>query len=334
MRKLVSIQKVKEIIPIEGAEAIEAIRVLGWVIVVKKGEFKVGEKVIYAEVDSVFPKKPEFEFLEKVNYRIKTIKLRGQVSQGICFPLSILPEGEYEEDQDVTELLGVIKYEPKIPDCLAGEVRGNFPGFLKKTDETRVQVLQNILTKYKGLRCYYTEKVDGTSSTFYLNDGVFGVCSRNLDLKENESNILWKVARENDLENKLRNLGLGNVAVQGEVISDGIQGNKYKLSPGERRLYLFNVFDIDNHRYLGYEDLIRVSKALNIPTAPILVIDFELIDNIDELVKLSVGFSVINPKVKREGIVIRPIEEIEDIRIGRLSFKAINPEFLLKYKDE
>lgn len=104
MRKLVSVQVIRELLPIEGADAIELAKVLGWSVVVKKGEFRVGEKVVYAEVDSVFPEKEEFEFLRPLNFRIRTIKLRKQISQGICFPLSILPPGKYEEYQEVTDL--------------------------------------------------------------------------------------------------------------------------------------------------------------------------------------------------------------------------------------
>lgn len=334
MRKLVTIQKVREIFPIEGADAIEAIKILGWIVVVKKGEFKVGENVVYAEIDSMFPKKPEFEFLEKVNYRIRTVRLRGQISQGICFPLSILPEGEYTEGQEVTDLIGIIKYEPPIPACLDGEIKGYFPSFMPKTDETRVQVLQDILTKYKGVKCYYTEKLDGTSSTFYLKDKEFGVCTRELDLMESERNTLWQIARSHDIENKLKKLGIGNIAIQGEVIGESIQGNKYGFGRNDRKLYLFNAFDINNYKYLDLKDLIEISNILRIPTVPILETDFKLIDDIDKLVDLSKGVSALNHKIKREGIVIRPIKEIIDTRIGRVSFKAINPEFLLKYKDE
>ena len=177
-RKLASIQVIKDIIPIKDADAIEVVRVLGWNVVVKKGEFKIGDKVIYCEVDSLFPQKPEFEFLRKVNFRIKTIRLRGVYSQGICFPLSILPVGVYNEGDDVTNLLEISKYEPPIPVDLAGEAKGAFPSFLSKTDETRIQCLEDILTKYLGTLCYYSEKIDGTSSTFYLNEGEFGVCGK------------------------------------------------------------------------------------------------------------------------------------------------------------
>lgn len=331
-RKLASIQVVKDIIPIKDADTIEVVRVLGWNVVVKKGEFKIGDKVVYCEVDSLFPEKPEFEFLRKVNFRIKTIRLRGVYSQGICFPLSILPEGIYKEGYDVTDILEVSKYEPPIPVDLAGEAKGSFPSFLPKTDETRIQCLENILTKYLGTLSYYSEKLDGTSSTFYLNEGEFGVCGKNIEWLNSEKNTYWQMARKYDIEKKLRSVGK-NIAIQGEIIGEGIQRNKYKLGKNERRLYIFNAFDIDRYTYLSFHDFIELIRDLNLETVPILDSNFKLSNDIDYLTELSKGNSIINPKVRREGIVIRPLFEKTDMALGRLSFKAINPEFLLKYSE-
>jgi len=172
MRKLASIQRIKAIEPIPNADAIVKATVLGWQVVVKKDEFTVGDFCVYAEIDSVFPEKPEFEFLRNKHFRIRTVKMRGQISQGICFPLSILPQDiPIGEGYDVTEALGIVKYEPPIPSDLVGVVKGMFPSFIPKTDETRVQVLQELLDEHQGKACYVTEKVDGTSATFYIRDG-------------------------------------------------------------------------------------------------------------------------------------------------------------------
>lgn len=331
MRKLVSIQEIKDIKPIENADKIEVVKVLGWAVVVKKGEFKVGDKVVYAEIDSLFPEKEKFEFLRDSGFRIRTIRLRGQVSQGICFPIDILPEGEYEIGDDVTEILGVTKYEPPIPACLSGQAKGTFPSFIKKTDETRVQVLQDRLTKFKGIKCVYSEKLDGASATYYFNNGEFGACSRSLNLIKDDRNTYWQMVEKYDIESKLRNLGR-NIAIQGELIGDGIQSNKYKLGQSERRLYLFNIFDIDKSEYLGYEEFVSVVKQLDMKTVPFIDTDFKLIDDIDALIELSKGTSVLNKNVRREGIVIKSYEEINDMG-ERVSFKAINPDFLIKYKE-
>ncbi|HEY4194541.1 MAG TPA: RNA ligase (ATP), partial [Mucilaginibacter sp.] len=282
MRKLASIQLIRSLEVIEGADAIEKATVLGWQLVVKKGEFQVGDLCVYCEIDSLLPERPEFEFLKSRGMRIKTIRLRGQVSQGICFPLSILPNGTIlEENTDCTAILGITKYEPPIPACLSGIAKGRLPSFIPKTDETRVQVLQQLLSKYRGEKCYISEKLDGSSATFYINNNEFGVCSRNLELLEDDENSFWKVARQMSIENKLRSLN-GNYAVQGELVGEGIQGNKLRLK-GQTALF-FNAFDIDRFEYLSLDQFIQLCQQLQLPTVPIIKTDYELDDDIDTIV--------------------------------------------------
>jgi len=329
MRKLASIQRIKQLEPIIDADTIEKASVLGWNLVVKKGEFQVGDLCVYCEIDSILPDRPEFEFLKSRNMRIRTIRLRGQISQGICFPLSILPEGtKIEEDLEVTELLEITKYEPPIPACLAGVAKGNFPSFLKKTDETRVQILQDRLDNHVGEPFYISEKLDGSSVTYYIRDDKFGVCSRNLDLEESEENSFWKVAKANNIEDKLRSLG-GNFALQGELIGEGIQANKYKLKG--QHAYFFNLFNIDTYEYFSFQKFTQTLERLSLNIVPILDEDFKLANDIETLVELSIGHSQLH-KVQREGIVLRPLQEKVDRRGRRISFKVINPKFLLKYE--
>jgi RNA ligase (TIGR02306 family) len=336
MRKLASIQMIKSLQVIEGADTIEKATVLGWQLVVKKGEFKAGDLCVYCEIDSLMPERPEFEFLKPRGMRIKTIRLRGQVSQGICLPISILPEGvALVEDTDCTDILGITKYELPVPACLSGTMKGKFPSFIPKTDETRVQVLQQLLSKYKGERCYITEKLDGSSATFYINNNEFGVCSRNLELLEDESNSFWKVARHMDIENKLRGVN-GNYALQGELIGEGIQGNKLRIKGQTVRF--FNAFDIDRFEYLSLDRFVQLCRQLELPTVPILNSDYILDDNIDAVVLKATIRSAIRPDTWAEGIVIRPLTEKIDLLLsnekfnnGRVTFKAVNPEFLLKY---
>lgn len=351
MRKLASIQTVNAAEPIPNADAIEKIRVLGWWVVVKKGEFRPGDRVVYCEIDSLLPERAEFEFLRPSSYkpavtdgvgtvlqpagfRIKTIKLRGQVSQGICFPLGILPEGApAAEDLDVTDLLGVRKWVPPQSET-SGRTKGSFPGFLPKTDETRVQVLEKTLASHRGREFFVTEKLDGTSFTAFVREGEFGVCSRNMLLDTtDEQSTLIRLAKRLDLEAKLRAIGTARgheVAVQGEVIGPGVQGNKYGLK--EIALRVFNVFDVSAYRYLDHADMLTAVAAMGLDAVPPLG-TLLLNHSVDELVALSEGVSVLNPKAQREGIVLRPLVEVEDEYLGRLSFKAINPKFLLKYDE-
>lgn len=338
MRKLASIQRIKALEMIPDAEAIEKATVLGWQLVVKKGEFKVGDLCVYCEIDSLFPNKPEFEFLKPRGMRIRTIRLRGQISQGICFPLSVLSgDFEIEENKDCTEILEITKYEPPIPACLNGKVKSAFPSFIPKTDETRVQVLQELLDTCNGELCFVTEKLDGSSVTYFIKDGEFGVCSRNLELLEDENNSLWKVAHTLNIETKLKSLN-GNYALQGELIGEGIQSNKYMLKG--QTAYFFNLFNIDEYRYESNEMLETILKKLELNSVPILSKDYLLTNNIETLVEQSKIKSALNKDIWAEGIIIRPIETDKYkmvsnnlLNSGRISFKVINPEFLLKFSE-
>ena len=360
-RKLATVEVIRDLQPIEGADAIEVATIKGWKVVVKKGEFVIGGLCVYCEIDSVLPAKPEFAFLEKSKYRIKTIRLRGQISQGICFSMEVLPQEirsmRIEEllGFDVTDILGVTKYEMPIPAQLSGKVKGHFPSFIKKTDEERIQNMEWVFNEYPNTVFYVTEKLDGTSFTAYLNNDVFGICSRNLELCEPEpfvpgmikcndgierpkkENTLWKVAKELKLEEKMReyskDCGGFNFALQGELIGEGIQKNKYALKG--QTVYFFNLFDIYKYRYFKYDrftDWIFQHGLKNVPVVS-PVVGYILPKTMEEILVWAEAPSQLNPNIHREGIVVRPYEEIEHIKYGRVSFKVISNKFLLKHKE-
>jgi RNA ligase (TIGR02306 family) len=377
-RKLASIRVISEIKPIEGADNIELAIVDGWQCVVKKGDFEAGNLCVYFEIDSFLPIRPEFEFLRKSSYkkmgnkegfRLKTIRLRGQISQGLvlrigfltynakrstlyfslegdilrtipaypnlCSQAITLSDKEYEEFKrnslggtDLTEVLGIEKYEPPIPACLAGKVKGNFPSFIRKTDLERVQnIWGDIKDRMESFEV--TVKLDGTSCTFYLKDGVFGVCSRNLELKEEENNTYWKMARKYNIEQLLRDCGQ-NLALQGEIIGEGIQGNPEGIQGQE--FYLFDIWDIDNHRYLMPLErvLLWTDKFNSIPWCPYteergLSFDKDLSHlDLNEFLGYANGKSL--HADMREGIVFKSNDS--DLR-----FKVISNEYLLKKGD-
>jgi RNA ligase (TIGR02306 family) len=341
MRKLATIQKIKEIHPIEGADAIELAIINGWKVVVAKNVgHKVGDYVIYCEIDSFLPIKDEFEFLRKSSYkkmsdgtegfRLRTIKLRGQVSQGLILPISVLNPTDTNiyvtpfEGLDVTEMLEIVKYEPPIPAELAGKVKGNFPSFIPKTDEERIQNLTKEFEEWKksDIDFYVTEKLDGSSATYYYKDGVFGVCSRNLELLETEGNTFWKVARELDLENKMKSLGY-NVSFQGELVGEGIQGNPYKIKG--QKVFFFNLFNIDKHEYVDLTEFVNTIHGLSLDTVPKIETKFKLPDTIEDLLIYSDGKSYHNLNFDREGVVIRSLDR-------KISFKVISNKFLLNEK--
>lgn len=332
-RKLASVRKISDIQSIPGADMIELAIVDGWKVVVAKNVgHKVGDMVVYCEIDSFLPIKEEFEFLRKSSYkkmsdgtegfRLRTIKLRGQVSQGLILPLKDLqlPNKDLlEVGMDVTKELGIVKYEPPIPAELSGKVKGLFPSFLRKTDEERIQNLSNEYENLKQHKFYVTEKLDGSSATFYSKDGVFGVCSRNLELLETEGNTFWKVARELKIEEWLTSQDV-NYSIQGELIGEGIQGNPYKIKG--QTVGFFNAFNIDTQEYLGLEEFEKLVSSMGLKIVPILDRDFTLPDTIDELLSYADEKSVLNSNFDREGVVIRSLDR-------KISFKVISNKFLL-----
>ena len=337
-RKLASVRKISDLKPIEGADNIELAIVDGWQVVVAKNvEHKVGDFMVYCEIDSFLPIREEFEFLRKSSYRksteaegfrLRTVKMRGQISQGLILPISVLgSEISLEEGMDVTEMLGIVKYEPPISPELSGLAKGMFPSFISKTDEIRAQNIPNDYKTYieSNDDFYITEKLDGSSATFYINNGEFGVCSRNLELLETEGNTFWKVARELDLENKMRAKNK-NFAIQGELIGEGIQGNPYKIKGHTVRF--FTAFDIDAHKRFNYAEFAMFMARNQLEVAPLLSIraGTDLPKTIDELLKFAEGKSSLNEKTEREGIVIRTSDNV-------ISFKAISNKFLLKDKN-
>lgn len=236
-----------------------------------------------------------------------------------------------EEGEDLTEIIGVTKYEPPVSLKFGGEAKGAFPSFIPETDETRIQSIPNFLVRNAGKRIYITEKMDGSSSTSYFKDEEFGVCSHHINLKENKNNIFWNIARKYNIENILKDTGK-NISIQGEICGPGICGNKYKFK--EHKLFIFNVFDIDSYEYYSYWEFLRFANTNRLETVPILY-DNVFISNwstVDDWVENSIGKSVFGD-MQREGMVVRSMVEDTDFETGRLSFKVINPDFLLENRE-
>lgn len=337
-RKLATIRRIEDISPIENSDFLEVATVGGWKVVVNKDQYKAGDLAVYFEVDSFVPHTLA-PFLTKSGHhpkeyegvqgeRLRTIKLRGQLSQGLLLPLNTLAgklHGDVTEYEgtDVTELLGIKKWEKPIPAQLAGQIKGNFPSFLRKTDQERVQNLKKEIEKAQGEEFEVTLKLDGSSMTVYVNGDDYGVCSRNIDLKEDEGNAFWDMARKFNIHTLIRSTGR-NLAIQGELIGPGIQKNYEKVS--ENEFHVFDIFDIDQKRYLlpgeRYDMMYVHFRTLNhvrsINFGGIFILDH----TIDELLQLAEGPGM-NPGVKREGLVFKSLTR-------DFSFKAISNSYLLK----
>ncbi|HET8688318.1 MAG TPA: RNA ligase (ATP) [Methanosarcina sp.] len=343
-RALATIRVIDAIDPIEGADAIEVATVGGWKVVVKKGEYKAGDQAVYLEIDSWVPHHVA-EFLSKgqepreyngvKGERLKTVKLRGQVSQGLLLPLGVLPHSlgfgfAANEGEDVTHWLNIQKWERPMSPQMAGVARGNFPSFIQKTDEERIQNLTKYFDAYRDKYHWeISEKLEGSSMTSFhrMVEGEVdtGVCSRRINLKETEDNTFWQVARKYDLINKLTAHGL-NIALQGELIGPGIEGNIYGLKDYEFRLY--NVYDINTASYWSQDDRLALAKELDILTVPVIAYGVNLLDSLGistvaQILQFAEGKSKL-ADVEREGLVFKCIED------PNISFKAISNKYLLK----
>lgn len=343
-RKMASIRKIDAIRPIDGADAIECAVVGGWTVVIRKGEFAVGDLAVYCEIDSFIPtelapflskgKEPrEYEGIK--GERLRTVRLKGQLSQGLLLQGLNCPNGLmvkqtdtvmrhiFQEGDDVSEWLNIRKWEMQVPAQLAGQVKGNFPSLIPKTDQERVQNLVEEIAAAteRGAEFEMTEKLEGSSMTCYLIDGEFGVCSRNLDLKRDENNTFWAVAIRDDIEEKMRNIGV-NFAIQGELVGPGVQGNIYKLSKPE--FHVFDVYDVDIGDYMLPENRRALIEAMELNHVPVLNTQYVLKHTVEDLLACAEGESTLF-NTEREGLVFKEVN-------GGMTFKAISNKYLLGEK--
>jgi RNA ligase (TIGR02306 family) len=336
--KSATIEIVSEVFPHPNADKMDLAKVNGWIVCIKKGEYKAGDICIYVQTDTVLKDCPQYEFLRKRDFRIRPMKLRGVLSQGILFPISLLQEfgsstvilDEKITGTDVSNIIGASHYEKPVPACLSGEAKGYLPSFIRKTDEENIENVLDVLNELKGKPYYITIKIDGSSGTFYRHNKDFGVCSRNLHLKPSSNNGFWKMVEKYNIDEKLSTFFPDkNRCIQGEVYGPGIQGNK--LGVDEIKLAVFNLWDTDNRCYCSYDELKQFCNEVNIPMVKVIDegesfnMTFENLQSLADSLKYENGHIV-------EGIVLRPkVSFISKVMEKPLSVKIINTEFKLKY---
>ena len=374
MRKLAHIEVIEDIMSIDKADNIEVVKVLGWLVVCKKNEFKIGDKVIYFEIDSILPAgDPVFEFLGSIGgkfkeyhtdkgykvfgHKLKTVKLRKQISQGLVLSVSHFPKlSKLSIGTDVSETLNINKFEVPENTCTRGFNKGKFPEFIRKTDQERVQNIWRNIENDLDKKWEITNKLDGSSATYYYKDGKLGLCSRNIELKTEQPtysiwqrfkywvtkrklpvedlNTVWhQMEKKYNIFKKLEILKM-NIAIQGEIISPSIQGNYEQIK--ETMFYAFNIFDIDKQEYIIPNNSLSFISKLNdgevnkLDYVPVLEYDKSLrelgLDTLEKVLEYAEGPSLLNPKVKREGVVFCSMETQE-------SFKSISNSYLL-HKDK
>lgn len=368
-RKLASVQCIEEIRAIPGADAIQAYRVLGWWVVDRKDAYHVGDTVIYLSIDSWVPHdlapflsqgQTPREYNGVPGSRLRSVKLRGQISQGLLLPMSTAFDWDEQKQlweyrnhpqcvttvsearnthngvewemnisvvyadpgDDLTEMLGIQIWEAPVPAQLSGEVRGSFPSRIPRTNQERLQNLINDIDQWRDESQTWevTEKLDGSSMTVYVHNDDAGVCSRNLNLKESNSNSLWITARRLEIIPKIQSTGR-NLALQGEIVGEGIQGNPYRLQG--QHFYLFDVYDIDQAAYLSPMDRIALAQKLGIDHVPVIHSNVSLTETVEQILQLAQAKSKLHANTEREGLVYKRQD-------GQYSFKAISDRFLLK----
>lgn len=338
MRKLATIREIEDITPIEGADRIDLAHIGGWRVIVRKGEYSIGDVAIYCEVDSWIPselapflfKGEPKQYKDVYGGRLRTIRLRGQVSQGLLLPIDHLKGSPYFPEDgvsfddligvDVSDFLKIQKWEETLPSNFGGKMKGSFPCFIPKTDQERIQNLrEKTISEIISGDYEISEKLEGSSITIFKDQttGKIRVCSRNIELNtEDKDSIFVKVAFEEGFESIE-----GHYAFQGELIGKGVQGNIYRCE--SHRIHVYSVYDFKNGRYLPPKEASLLTESFNLRYVPVLEKPGGL-KTLEQFLEFSEGRSVFS-NTQREGIVVKS-------ECGQKSFKVINNKYLLGEK--
>ena len=344
MRKLASIQRVWKIESIEGADRIELAHVLGWQCVVNKGQFQPMDIAVYFEIDSFLPIRDVFEFMRSSSYkktdimgegfRLRTMRFRGQISQGLLLPVSQFPEIPKDADvgDDVTELLGVRKWEIEERATTGGTVIGTLPYDIPHTDETRVQEEPELIQAFTGLEYYISTKMDGSSHSIGIDENGFHVTGHNYEYKDDGSSSFYKLVKAREyqanMSDYMKELDMKTLPNQGELCAPGIQQNRLRLAKPE--WYVFTIRE--NGKRVGLKRMLQICEALDITPVPIEEVGTDLPSKYPTVEALLSRADGEYPNGgKKEGIVIRPTEPVFCPLISAsLSMKVVSNKYLLK----
>ena len=347
MRKLASIQRIWKIETIEGADKIELAHVLGWQCVVNKGQFKTMDIGVYFEIDSFLPIRPEFEFMRASSYRntdimgegfkLRTMRFRGQISQGLLLPISYFPEipENVQIGDDVTELLGVKKWEIEEKVTTGGTVIGTLPYDIPHTDETRVQENPELIQAFAGLEYYISTKMDGSSHSIGIDENGFHVTGHNYEYKDDGVSAFYELVKAREYQRKMEEFihskGLKTLTIQGELCAPGIQKNRLRLVKPE--WYVFTVRE--NGKRVGLNRMLQICESLGMEHVPIEEVGTDLPSKYPTVESLLERADGDYPNGgKKEGIVIRPTEPVFCPLISAsLSMKIVSNGYLLKNEE-
>lgn len=330
-RKMATIREITAVEAIPGADRIEVASINGWKVVVNKGEFSAGGFGVFCEIDSWIPTALA-PFLSKGSTprvfngvegeRLRTVRLRKQLSQGLLMPVSVLTDMNatvyYVDGMDVTEVLGIQKWERPVPAHLQGQIRGNFPSFIRKTDQERIQNLPKVFDDVES-QYEITTKMDGSSMTIWFHEEEWGVCSRNINLKlDQEGNTFVDTAKK-AVDRML--IKPTNLAIQGELMGPGIQGNREGLM--DHQFYVFDIWDTVDQCYWtpdAVRSWCRSHRMNHVPYLGTLSLKGAELTSMNRVLAFADGLKSMNNPVA-EGAVFKRVD-------GQFSFKAIANRFL------
>ena len=326
---LAFIARVTKLLPICGQEDCELAVIKGWKCIVKKGQFTVGELVVYYAIDSIPDPKTG---------RVKTVAMGGVISQGVLRPMSCLKDrgyhdlSKYQEDDSVVDEMGVQKFisrEERNLYTKTGE-HEPFPDFIPKTESTRIQHDPiAFLTAIQDKKIVITRKEDGTSCTYLYNQGTLTVCSRNYAYMLSDtppSPHYFDILTLYDLEKKLKSLNR-NIAIQGEIVGPKINSNRMKLTQSD--FFVFDIYDVDREEYMSFDAMCSLCTELGLFTVPLIYRGpaAALTLSLDGLMQLAESAEYA-PGVAAEGIVVNSDDPAW--RKRRAHFKVISNKYLIR----
>ena len=330
---IVDVTPVLEILPHDNADTLEILKIKGWYCISTKGVHKVGDSVVYFPVDTLLPIKLA-EHLNVWNYlsnkteeygRIKTVKLRGEYSQGLVIAEQNIIDyihTEYSNQKiaegmaNIVEILELKKWDPPIKIQMRGNGRNQHPDFHRYTDIENYNNYPNVIQI--GEEVIITEKLHGTNFRVANIDGEIHVGSHNVNLKEDPDNLYWKCYLASDIKNIL----YPGMMVYGEIYGLGVQKKTHYGEP----VPTIRVFDItQNGKYEDWDFVETICHQNNIPLVPILYKG----PWSEDLTELRNGNSTLADHI-REGVVVKTTIERYERKTHRAIVKLISEKFALK----
>lgn len=327
-----------DLVPHKNADvlSIAMIKGSGWQCIVKTSDMIDKKLGVYIPIDAEVPvSNPIFAFLDKDKkgkpFRIRTIRLRGALSQGLLVPA---PEGAILGD-DFTETWGVTRWEPVIPTHLAGDMIREPGSFQKYTSIENYKNFPNVFLSGDQVRI--TEKLHGTNCRFgFVDDGTvaglrFFVGTHKTARDKTGDNLYSRVARalkiEENLAEVMTKLGSAksHFIIYGEIYGYNVQDLTYGCAKNEQQ---FRIFDVSvDHQYQPWEVVQEVAAGLGVAIVPVL---HRGSFSLETALALRDGLTTLGAAHVREGVVVTAEPEATHLEVGRKIIKFISDEYLLR----